>query len=224
MFLPMSAYFSSKAISAVLVAVLLVLSGCDAKKPKVVTPPKDAAAVIEPFLQELAAGNKDKASAFVSSSATDELAKQFAEDHKRLAAAGKLTPRFVSQKGGAPRTSAGDRLGDGSEVTIVYAAKSGDTWTSATVRVYKYRDDAFKIEYWRVANEAPKMPFRSNLDAKKLKQAEAITKVTIIGMSLLGIFGIVLLIWMIRLKPHLLVPQTTGETRQSACTVREPEE
>ena len=180
--------------------------------------------MIEPFLKELAAGNKDKAAAFVSTAATDELAKQFAEDHKRLAATGKLTPRFFTQSGGNPRIRNGERQGDGEEVTMVYAAKSGDKWTSATVRAYKYRDEPFKVEYWRVANELPKKPLSSNVDAKQLQRSEAITNATIVGMSLLGLFSIFLLIWIVRRKPHLLVPETAGETRRSASTVREPDE
>ena len=219
----MSAYFSSKAFLAVLLSLTLLLGGCGAREPKVVTPPKDAAAVIEPFLKALAAGNKDKAAEFVSSAATDELAKQFADDHKRLAAADKLTPRFVTLAGNDLRQLEGNGAADGSEVTVVYAIKSGDKWTTATVRVYRYRDDPYKIEYWRVANEAPKTPFTSNVDAKQLKRSEDITNATIVGMSLLGLFGIALLIWMVRRKPHLLVPETAGEARRSASTTREPD-
>ena len=211
----MSAYFSSKAFSAALLAATLLLGGCGAREPKVISPPKDAAAVIEPFLRELAAGNKDKAAAFVSSAATDELTKQFAEDHKRLAAADKLTPRFVTKAGNDLRQLNENSGADGSEVTIVYAAKSGDKWTSATVRAYKYRDEPYKVEYWRVANEAPKRPLPSNFDSKQLQRSQAITNATIIGMSLLGLIGIALLIWMVRRKPHLLVPETASETRRS---------
>ena len=220
----MAALFSSKGISAFLLAATLLLSSCGAREPKVITPPKDAAAVIEPFLKELAAGNKDKAAAFVSTAATDELAAQFAADHQVLAAAGKLTPRFFTQSGGSMTVSRGERQGDGEEVTMVYAAKSGDKWTSATVRAYRYRDEPYKVEYWRIANEAPTKPLTSNVDAKELQRTEAITNATIVGMSLLGLFGIALLVWMIRRKPHLLVHETAGETRRSASTVREPDE
>ncbi len=220
----MSALFSSKGISVFLVAATLLLSGCGVREPKVVAPPKEAAAVIEPFLTELATGNKDKAAAFVSTAATDELAKQFAEDHKRLAVAGKLTPRFVTKAGNDPRRLAENSGADGSEVTLVYASKSGDKWTSATVRAYRYRDEPYKVEYWRIANEAPTKPLTSNVDAKELQRTEAITNATIVGMSLLGLFGIALLVWMIRRKPHLLVPETDSETRRSASTVREPDE
>ena len=217
----MSALFSSKGISAVLLGVTLLLCGCGAREPKVIAPPKDAAAVIEPFLKELAAGNKDKAAAFVSSAATDELAKQFAEDHQLLAAAGTLTPRFITKIGGEQRIQNDDRKDDGTEITAVYATNYGGEWTTATVRVYKYRDEPFRVEYWRVANEAPKQAMASNVDAKLLKRTEAVTNATIVGFSLLGLFGIALLIWLIRRKPYLLVPDTASESRRSASTVRE---
>lgn len=201
-----------------------MLGGCADREPKTIVPPKDAAAVIEPFLKELAAGNKDKAGAFVSSAATDELAAQFAEDHKKLATGGKLTPRFMTQSGNEPRILNKNSVADGSEVTVVYAAKSGDKWTTATVRVYKYRDDPYKVEYWRVANEAPKKPLPSSIDPKQLEKTEAIGNAMAVGFSLLGILGIGLLIWLIRRRPQLLVPEQTTETRRSASTVREPGE
>ena len=219
----MSALFSSKSISAVLLTVTLLLSGCGVREPKVIAPPKDAAAVIEPFLKELAAGNKDKAAAFVSTAATDELAKQFAEDHKRLAAAGKLTPRFVTKIGGEQRIQNDKRKGDDTEITAVYSAKAGDKWTTATVRAYKYRDEPFKVEYWRIANEAPKKSLNANVDAKQLQRSKAVTNATIISMSLLGLFGIALLIWIIQRKPQLLVPKTASENRRPASTTREPD-
>lgn len=201
-----------------------MLGGCADREPKAIAPPKEAAAVIEPFLKELTAGNRDKAGAFVSSAATDELAEQFAADHKKLAAGGKLTPRFINLSGNDLRRLSKNAGADGSEVTVVYAAKSADKWTTATVRVYKYRDDPYKVEYWRVANEAPKKPLPSNIDPKQLEKTEAIGNAMAIGFSLLGILGIGLLIWLIRRRPQLLVPEQTTETRRSASTVREPGE
>lgn len=217
----MSANFSSKAISAALLAAMLLLGGCGAREPKVVTPPKDAAAVIEPFLKELAAGNKDKAAAFVSTAATDELTKQFVEDHKRLAAAGKLTPRFVRRIGANPNNLRDSSGADGDEVTVVYAAKSNEKWTTATVRVYRYRADAFKVEYWRISNEAPQQARPSGMDSPVAKRTEAMTNWVMACMALLGLFGVAALIWIIRRKPHLMVPAESAERRQSAITLRE---
>jgi hypothetical protein len=217
----MSALFSSKGILALLGAALLLLGGCGAREPAVITPPKDAAAVIEPFLRELAAGQKDKTAAFVSSAATDELEKQFAADHKKLAAAAKLTPRFVTRSGANPATLGRDLGADGNEVTLVYAAKSKGEWTTATVRVYRYREDAFKVEYWRVSNNAPSAPLPSGMDTPEAKKAQEMMYWVMGVLAVLGLFGIIALLWIIRRKPHLVVPAQAIEQRQSATTLRE---
>ena len=217
----MSAIFSSKGISAVLMAVTLLLGGCGAREPKVITPPKDAAGVIDLFLKELAAGNQDKAAAFVSNAATDELAKQFAEDHKKLAAAGKLTPRFVRRIGANPNSPGNDSSAVGSEVTLVYAAKSKGKWTTATVRVYRYREDAFKVEYWRISNSTPRQALPSGMDSPVAKRTEEMMNWVMVGLALLGVIGIAALIWVIRRRPQLLVPVEAVERRQHATTLRD---
>jgi hypothetical protein len=221
MFRLMSALFSSKGISALFGAALLLLCGCDAREPAVITPPKDAAAVIEPFLKELAAGQKDNAAAFVSTAATDELMTQFGKDHQKLAAAGKLTPRFVVQPGADLSRLGKDFDADGSEVTLVYADKTKGKWTTATVRVYRYRDEPFKVEYWRVTNQAPQPALPADLDSPEVQRTAIVMGWMMGGFALLGLFGIAGLIWMVRRKPHLLVPDEQSETRQPASTLRE---
>ncbi len=205
-------------------AALLLLGGCGAREPKVIKPPKDAAAVIEPFLKELAAGNKDKAAAFVTDTATDELDNQFAGDHKKLAAAGKITPRFITLTGDYIGAIEDEREGDRQAVTLVYAAKSGEKWTTATVRAYKFQDEPYKVEYWRVANEAPKKPYSANVDAEEMEQSEKMMNVVSIILSVLGVIGIALLVWLVRRRPHLMVPEIESEPRRSASTIRELEE
>jgi hypothetical protein len=217
----MSALFSSKRISALLGAALLLLAGCGEREPAVITPPKDAAAVIEPFLKELAAGNKDKAAAFVSTAATDELTVQFAADHKRLAVASKLTPRFVVQPGADLSRLGKDFDVDGTETTLVYAAKTKDKWTTAHVRVYRYRDDPYKVEYWRITNQAPQPAIPADLDSPEVKRTAIMMGWMMGGFALLGLFGIAGLVWMVRRKPHLLVPEEVAEQRAPASTLRE---
>ena len=207
-----------------LTVVVLVLTGCAEREPKVITPPKEAAAVIAPFLKEMAAGNKDKAAAYVSPAAQDELNHQFAEDHKRLAKAGELTPRFSSQRGNTPEQIDANSDADGSEVTVVYAAKVGDSWATATVRVYKYRDDPYKVEYWQVNNKPPAKPQLNMPETKELRRMEAIQNATIVGLALLGLCGILLLVWLAQRKPHLLVPAEDVEKRKAATTIRDEED
>ena len=221
MFRPMSAYFSSKGISAVLVGMFLLLVGCGEREPAVIKPPQDAAEVIEPFLRELAAGQKDKAAAFVSSAATDELEKQFAADHKKLAAAAKLSPRFVTRVGANPAALGSDLGADGNKATLVYAAKSQGKWTTATVRVDRIRDDAFKVEYWRVTNDAPTAPLPPGMDTSEAKKAQEMIYWVMGVLAVLGLFGIIALLWIIRRKPDLMVPAEATEQRQSATTLRD---
>lgn len=217
----MATIFSSKGFAAVLIAMVLIVSGCTEREPKTITPPKDAAAIIEPFLRAIAAGDKAKAAHYVSPAATDELDELFAENHKRLAKAGTLTPRFVLQRGNAPELRNINKNADGSEVTMVYAAKAGKTWTTATVRLYKYRDDPYKVEYWQVNDKPPAKPRFNRPETKASKQMEAVQTATIVGLSLLGLFGILVLLWISRRKPHLLVPAEKPEERRSATTVRD---
>ena len=174
--------------------------------------------MIEPFLKELAAGNKEESRAFVAVDATDEFDLQFADDYKKLSKVGKLTPRFVY----IPKTPVfGDNL---DEATLVYAVKKDAVWTTATIRVYRFPGKPYVINYWRVSHKIPTPVTRSNTDAKQLQRSEDITNATIVGMSLLGLLGIALLVWTVRRKPHLLVPETASEARRSASTVREPEQ
>ena len=221
MFRPMGSIFSSKGFLTAIFAMLLLLGGCGKREPHAIQAPKQAVVVIEAFLKEVSAGNKDKAAAFASPAAIDELDTQFVEDHKKLAASEKLTLRYTFQSGGKAYRRDDERLGDGEEVTMVYAAKTGDKWTSATVRAYKYRDEQFKVEYWRVANEAPRKPVSSNVDAKRLKRSEAFRNASLIGIALMCLFGIVLLIWLVVRKPHLRVRGTETEARRPASTVRD---
>jgi hypothetical protein len=212
MFRPMIANF----LRSILPALLLMIAGCAEREPAVIKPPKDAAAIIEPFLKALAAGNKDKAAAYVSPAALDELAVQFAADHKKLAAAPMLTPRFVDTD-----ISQADGSSEGTEVNLVYAAKANGTWTSATVRVYRYRDEPFQVEYWRVTNKAPTPPLNSNIDPAKIADTEKMLGWIFAGLALLGSFGLIALIWVIKRRPQLVSPDGPIETRQSAATVRD---
>lgn len=201
--------------------VLLLLAGCGAREPATITPPKEAAAVIEPFLKEMAAGQKEKAAAYLSPAAMDELEKQFAQDHKALAAVPKLTPRFVSQNGGNIKVGGRDLTADGHEVNLVYAAKKGEKWTTATVRAYRYRDEPYKVEYWRVTDKPPAPPMSSNINPEKLKKSEAYVRALYLGLAVCGILALALILWLVKRKPHLIAPDAPAEVRRSAATVRD---
>jgi hypothetical protein len=200
---------------------LLLLMACGEREPVVVKPPEDAAIVIEPFLEKLRKGDKAGAATHVSAAATDELDKQFAADSKALAATTKLTPRFFGKSRNRIYHIAGTVTSpDDHDTTIVYAAKKDGKWTSATVRVYRYRDEPYKVEYWRISNVPPAPPLPSGIDEKKVKIKQQMLFITLAVLSVFGIAGLALLFWIIRRKPHLVVNAAPGEERPLASTVR----
>jgi hypothetical protein len=202
--------------------IFLLLAGCE-REPAVITPPKEAAAVIEPFLKELRAGQPARAAALVSPAAQDELAGRFAKDHKSLASASPLTPRFVTK--GFDGALPGQRgySAEGDEVTLVYASKKDGRWTSATVRAYRYRDEPYKVEYWRITNTAPTPALQSGIKPEDVRKQHQFIYALFGGMALFGVIGLALLIWLVKRRPQLISPEAVEETRASAVSVRDEE-
>lgn len=197
--------------------VLLLLAGCGEREPAVITPPKDAAAVIERFLAAVRAGDKGKAQTHVSSAAMDEFESQFAADSKKLASAADLTPRFVTN----PPSPDFGVSAEGNEVTLVYAAKKNGKWTTATVRVYRYRDEPYRVEYWRIANAAPHPALQSGLKPEMVEMQQRMMMVMFGGIAVFGLIGLALLFWLIKRKPQLIVPEIEEESRRNAVSVRD---
>jgi hypothetical protein len=201
--------------------ILLLLAGCGEREPAVIDEPTEAKAVIAPFLKELRAGNKENAKAFVSTAAYDELEAQFAADQKKLANAPALTPRFTTQSASTGRVMGQEFSADGHEITVVYAAKQKDKWISATVRIYRYRDEPYKVEYWRVTNKRPQPALNSSIDPKLMAQQHKLMYWTFGGLVLFAVLGLILLIWLVKRRPHLIAPDAQVEMRRSAATVRD---
>jgi predicted small lipoprotein YifL len=135
-----------------LIALLAVLTACGERAPEIITPPKEVAATVEPFLTALRNGEKQAAAAYVFESAADELDAQFGADHVKLAEGPVLKPRLMRVH---PAPVFGADLGT---VTIVYAARQKGRWTSATVRLQRVSAQwPYKVEYWRVNNNPPSL-------------------------------------------------------------------
>jgi hypothetical protein len=197
---------------AALTYILFLLSGCGEREPAVIDAPNDVAKVVAPFLKEMRAGNKDKAMQYVSPAARDEFALQYDADQKKLAAAPELTARFITPQG---------FKGDGTETNIVYAARKDGKWTSATVRLYRYRDEPYEIEYWRVTNQAPSPVLQSSTEEKMMKEMAPAMLWSLVGIGLLGVIGIALLLWLVKRRPKIISPDIPEERRAAAVTVRE---
>ncbi len=207
-------------VPAILAITLLFLSlaGCAAPEPKAIEPAEDIAEVIDPFLKALRSGNQTEAEGLISSAATDELTKQFAADHKLLAAAAPLTPRFILEQPdlGVER--------DSNETTLVYAARKDGKWTSATIRLNRYRDEPYEIEYWRITNAAPQPVVFSTNEQKAFKEIMPGMVWVLIGTGLLGLLFVGGLIWLVRRRPHLVNPEAEAEQRAAAVSTREEEQ
>ncbi len=207
----MTAIFSRNILLAM---VLFLLAACNGKEPALITPSKDAAAAIEPFLDALRKGDKSAAAKLVTPGAKDELEAKFDEDNRKLAALPPLTPRLE-----VPNTPSS--FDGSSKVTLVYAVKNDDKWTSATIRVYRSLEGPYRVEYWRVSNIEPAAAMRSGMDPKAIRKQQQLTFWVLAGLSLFGVIGIILLIWIVRRKPHLVVNEDQSEERLTASTVRE---
>jgi hypothetical protein len=205
----------------VFIAAILIfqsLAGCAAPEPAVIDPPQEMAEAVEPFLAALRAGDREEAELLISDTATDELATQFAADHKLLAAAPMLTPRFL-----LPQQDLGlDQ--DNTETTLVYAARKDGKWTSATIRLNQFDDEPAVVEYWRITNTAPQPVLFSTNEQKAFRQVLPGVLAALIGTGFLGLLLVIGLIWIVRRKPHLVNPEIETDMRDAAVSTREEEQ
>jgi hypothetical protein len=205
---------------AIFAFIFISLSGCTGGEPAVVEVPDEISKVTEPFLKAMKAGDREQALKHVSSAAQDEFTNQFAADHKKLASAPNVTPRFVRMP-----PSFGGFESDSKEANIVYAVKKGEKWTTASIRLYRYRDEPYVIEYWRVNNKAPEPVIRTSTEEQAQEKVQKEMMPAMIGsgiiLAILGIIGIALLVWLVKRKPHVVSPEVQEQNRRHAVTVRE---
>jgi hypothetical protein len=202
-----------------ILGLFALFSACSNNEPPVINTSKDISDIAEPFLNALQKGNRGEAEKYVSTAAQDELAAQFAQDHKRLAAAPKLTARYILPPSEFPGTE-----NDGQETNIVYAVRKGNVWTTANIRLYRYRDEPYVIEYWRINNEIPQAVFQNSASEKQMKDMQKAQPVMYGMFGIMGLFciiGIVAIIWFVRNKAHLIAPDAQEQPRAAAITRRE---
>ncbi len=191
--------------------LLFLLAACSWDEPAVVDVPKEVDVASGAFVAAVQKGDPQAAAKHVAPTAQDELAAQFATDSKALKAAPKLTPRFITYK---PKSMMGP---EDSEVTIIYAARENGEWTTMEVRIFRLRNEPYEVDFWKISNEVPA--------AKSYKPSVR----PLIGLfagiagiiAFLGLAAIALIIWIVRRKPHIVVPAQTTERRVAAVTTRE---
>lgn len=167
----------------------------------------------EDFLSAMRKADKSLASSLVAATAYDEFELRFDRDSNRLRAA--PMPRFIFA---APLKSHSSDPVE-SEANLLYAIKDDGEWTTVTLRLYRYDSDPFRIEYWKIENNAPNILAISGDPA--LREFPAIMRWAGLGIALSGLMLIGIIIWLVRRKPQLVAPDREIDSRAVAVTRRE---
>ncbi len=167
------------------------------------------------FLTAAREGRMDDAKQLVTATATDELQAQFKPDSQRLKAAPPPEFQFALPL----KTKSFDPAEY--EMQLVYASKQNGEWTTTMLRLYRYDDDPYRVEFWKIDNSEPNLFAMS--DDPVFKQMPSIMRWIFLGMAALGLILLFLILWLVRRKPRLVAPENEVERRSAAITRREEE-
>lgn len=204
-------------IRAILVALLYCLAISSASSPASAQDQSAEIAaakqVAETFLGSMKKANRVDARPLVAATARDEFDARFDKDSKRLTAGPK--PRFIFA---APLKSHSlDPIEY--EATLLYAAKQDGDWTTVKLRLYRFDQDPYRVEYWKIENKAPDILALS--DDPALRSFPSIMRWVGLGLALGGMLLIGVILWLVRRKPRLVAPENPVETRPVAITRRD---
>jgi hypothetical protein len=194
--------------------LLFLLAGCSWNEPAMIDLPDEIEAVSSPFVIAMQKGSREAAAKHVSPNAQDELAAHFGTEQGYLKKYPQLTPRFITYK---PERMMGP---EDSEVTIVYAARKSGDWAMIEVRLFRLRDEPYEVDYWKIRNQAPVAKSYGPNMRPAFRVFAAIAAVLVIG----GALAIGIVIWLVRRKPHIIVPEAPTERRSAAITTRDSED
>jgi hypothetical protein len=192
---------------------LFLLAGCSWMEPSAIELPDEIGKTSSAFVTALQNGDRAAAKRAVAPTALDELDTQFTNQHKNLKNKSKLTPRFITYK---PHEMMGP---SDSEVTIIYAAKDGGQWTTAEVRLFRLNDEPYEVDYWKIGSAAPV----AKTYAPDLKPLYGVFMWLSAAIFVIGTVTIVVVLWIVKRKPHVVVPEPVVERRRTAVTTRDPE-
>lgn len=185
------------------------LSACDRAPVTQVPLPDDVAAVTTPFLAAVKRGDQAAAEKLMSETFVDDSRIQFAKMSALLKKSPPLVPAIYQPKA--------ELLGPNeNEVNLTFATKDGKQWVSSEIRMYRPEGGKFEIEYWDV-NAADKPP---ELLAHAA-QMRMFTGWFMGGMAVMALLGLVLLIWVVKRRTHIIAPEPVLETRRVAAAVRD---
>ncbi len=194
--------------------LLFLLAACSWNEPAVVDVPKEIDVASGAFVAAVQKGDQQAAAKHVAPTAQDELVAQFASDSKRLKAAPKLTPRFITYK---PASMMGP---EDSEVTIIYAARANGEWATMEVRLFRLGDERYEVDYWKIGTDAPvAKSYTPDLRPLFGIFAAIAGVIVVLGIALIGT-----ILWIVRRNPHIVSPPVESERRAAAITTRETSE
>jgi hypothetical protein len=194
---------------AMLFAAFLGLSGCNRQPVTEVALPADVAAVTTPFLAAVRRGDQAAAEKFVTEGFADDSRMQFAEMSALLKKSPELVPAIYHPKPGTfgPNEN---------EVMLTFAAKEGDQWITSEVRMYRPENGDFEVEYWDVNSDTKPPELLKHAGEMQLFMGWFMG-----GLALMALFGLALLIWVVKRRTHIIAPDPMVETRRVAATVRD---
>lgn len=199
-------------LAAMLLSALFGLSGCNRQPITEVSLPADVAAVTTPFLAAVRRGDQAAAEKFVTEGFADDSRVQFAEMSALLKKSPELVPAVYQPK---LRTFGADE----NEVLLTFAAKKGEQWITSEIRMYRPENGDFEIEYWDVNSDVK--PPELLKHAGEMQQFMAWFMG---GLSVMALFGLALLVWVVKRRTHIIAPEPVVEHRRVAATVRDADE
>lgn len=191
------------------IAALVGLTGCNRQPVAKVSLPADVAAVTTPFLAAVRRGDQKAAEKFVAKGFVDDSRLQFAEMSALLKKSPELVPAINHRKPGA--------LGpDLDMVMLTFATKKDGQWITSEIHMYEPEVGKFEIRYWDVNSDVN--PPELLKHAGEMRQ---FMTWLMGGLGLTALFGLALLIWVIKRRTHIIAPEPVVETRRVAATVRD---
>lgn len=195
-----------------MLAALLMLAGCSLSEPRPITLPDDIAEVSDKFVEAIKSGDMESARKYVDSEALESFDKDSAKDGNLRGDFSDIEPYSMRQ---TPQSlsNLSDRV-----ISVTYARNDNGRWTVLEIDLLEEEDNALKVESWFVAKN-DEMP--RNL--KNQMRAQQSLRYGGIGIAVLLAAFLAFFVWLIKRKPTLIAPDTSGERRAAAITTRNDE-
>ena len=187
-------------LMVMIVISTIALSACNRSSNERPPTPKEVSAVIGPFFEAVRRGDQQAAEKYVAPGFLDDTKVQFTEMSALLKKSPRLQPALQQRQG--------------TGFYLTFAEQDGNDWITSEVRLSRHGNTQM-IDYWDV-NAAQKPP-EIVAHAQTMKN---VVNYALIAVAICGLLGLGALIWLVRNRTHLVVPEPVSKTRRVAATVR----